>query len=390
AAFQELFDHEQALKYFQQARELVKEVGEENLKKGMLFILYCNLSVEYEALGDYASAERAIQETEKHMDDVGITGMEMAYQIAKCKLALRKGQSDKVMEYYNDILDEILHWDNMSYFWADIVLITEISIALERYDDLYKLVKKMEETTGKSLRNVSNFYRKLYVQELNIRYYEFIHDEENLQKAEIEYGRLCRKQTEDLLVRRCQGMSGMVNSFENELEKERMNRKIENDQLTGCGNRYKLKQDAPEMITNGIMDKIPIALGIIDVDYFKYVNDTYGHLTGDEYLNLAAKIIRQNVGDYGEVYRYGGDEFVVMLIAEEEEVHRIAKKIKDDILEACLPNEESPEGVITVSQGWVIDIAKVSLQLDDLIRKADRKLYVIKKTGRNGYAIGEE
>ena len=103
-------------------------------------------------------------------------------------------------------------------------------------------------------------------------------------------------------------------------------------QLTGVGNRYKLEKDY-KMLKKICCEKdCKVVVGIIDIDYFKQVNDTYGHLRGDFYLKEISQIIKEETINTGGVYRYGGDEFVVLLIdVDDEEVQKIAEKIKRNI-----------------------------------------------------------
>lgn len=136
-----------------------------------------------------------------------------------------------------------------------------------------------------------------------------------------------------------------------------------------------------------------VSLIILDIDFFKSVNDTYGHQSGNEILVALAERLTNRVGDAGVVARYGGEEFVVLLPdVDKKAAYELAEQIRltiaDEpfILEQSMTKGKAPEVYITASIG----VATAPEDAEDglaLIRHADRALYVgAKKAGRNRVA----
>jgi len=150
------------------------------------------------------------------------------------------------------------------------------------------------------------------------------------------------------------------------------------DHLTGLYNRYKFKELYDSSFRLMVQRKSHMSIIMLDIDYFKRVNDTYGHNIGDKVLILIAKILLESIRDIDMVCRWGGEEFLVLLPAVElEKAKGIAQKIRQKI-------EQTPidvVGRITASLG----VAQVdySLSMEEVIGKADEALYLAKNSGRN-------
>ena len=109
------------------------------------------------------------------------------------------------------------------------------------------------------------------------------------------------------------------------------------------------------MVQEAVKEGKVIAVGILDIDFFKQVNDTYGHNVGDECLRQVAGILKKAVDGYGSVYRFGGDEFVILVPeGDYEAAEVIAAQIKNKLKETHIENL-SPRIAekITLSQGYV-------------------------------------
>ena len=127
----------------------------------------------------------------------------------------------------------------------------------------------------------------------------------------------------------------------------------------------------------------------MDIDYFKEHNDTYGHIEGDRCLRSVASIIEAAIKDIGHAYRFGGDEFVILMeTGDEEQVAQIAERIKTKIKEATEANEViAKEKKTTLSQGYAVIGVEQAVDEKNLIDIADKALYYVKKHGKNGYHI---
>jgi diguanylate cyclase (GGDEF)-like protein len=114
---------------------------------------------------------------------------------------------------------------------------------------------------------------------------------------------------------------------------------------------------------------------MLDLDHFKHFNDTFGHLAGDQVLKAIAFLIQRGVRQTDIVARYGGEEFSAILInAGREKAFEIAERVRRNVADARIPNEESQPGKnVTVSIGVSTFSSSIST-LTDLIREADYAL----------------
>jgi len=156
------------------------------------------------------------------------------------------------------------------------------------------------------------------------------------------------------------------------------------DPLTELNNRRALEWELPRQIHSARARAAPISLLMLDVDFFKRINDTYGHLIGDRALEVIAARLRHNLRFYDTPFRYGGEEFVVLLSdTASQEAEAIANRICRLISERPFTISDTLDLHITISAG----VASL-LPYDDprgisLLRRADRNLLKAKSRGRN-------
>ncbi len=156
------------------------------------------------------------------------------------------------------------------------------------------------------------------------------------------------------------------------------------DDLTGIYNHRFFIQQLTLEVERQKRYASPLALLMIDIDYFKHYNDTNGHLAGDQVLKAIAFLIQRGVRQTDIVARYGGEEFSAILInAGREKALEIAERVRRNVADTRMPNEGAqPNKNLTVSIGLATFSSSIST-LTDLIREADHALYRAKKAGRN-------
>ena len=157
------------------------------------------------------------------------------------------------------------------------------------------------------------------------------------------------------------------------------------DQLTGLYSKNDIRDFAMHAIEaeNG-----GVALAIIDVDYFKQINDTYGHRYGDEVLRGVAGVIKEAVGTNGQAGRFGGDEFLIVLdhSTDEKDLRECFRQIRGQI-GVLFPNVGADgKSPLTITVGAAM-YPRDAGNYDDLFLLADHLLYIGKKKGRNRYII---
>lgn len=157
------------------------------------------------------------------------------------------------------------------------------------------------------------------------------------------------------------------------------------DPLTSAGNRIAMDQSLSREIEVARRHKHPLSVLMLDIDHFKNVNDEYGHYTGDEVLKTIAHTIKAQLRNIDRVFRYGGEEFVVLLTATDREAAaQIAERLRNAVLALEFPHLEMPLSV-TISLGCSTLLPAETA--DSLLRRADGALYVAKREGRNRLAL---
>jgi diguanylate cyclase (GGDEF)-like protein len=158
------------------------------------------------------------------------------------------------------------------------------------------------------------------------------------------------------------------------------------DPLTGIANRRFFDANFDNELRSSIRRASPMALGLIDVDYFKLFNDVYGHQAGDECLRSVALTIKTSLSRAGDfVARYGGEEFVVLLPETEIEGGKlIGERIRSSIENVRIPHSASKvSDVVTISLGMTVLVPEQGITRAEIIASADQELYKAKSAGRN-------
>ena len=133
------------------------------------------------------------------------------------------------------------------------------------------------------------------------------------------------------------------------------------------------------------------SLIMLDIDYFKHYNDTYGHQAGDRVLRNVALFLKKQIREQDLIARYGGEEFSVILPETGKQVARgLAERLRVFLSSQSFPpNEAQSDGNLTISLG-IATFPEDAKSIDDLIKIADRALYKAKENGRNRVEIAGE
>ena len=159
------------------------------------------------------------------------------------------------------------------------------------------------------------------------------------------------------------------------------------DTKTGLLNVATWESEAEAEIARAVRTRSPLAVALIDIDHFKMVNDTYGHLAGDKALRAVTDALREQLRSYDLAGRFGGEEFAILLPqTREDHALSIADRLRTHIAGMSVPvsDDGKPENCIrlTVSVG-VAPLDDTNRELTDLLAAADSALYHAKQAGRN-------
>lgn len=178
-------------------------------------------------------------------------------------------------------------------------------------------------------------------------------------------------------------LSSLVYPLRNALNYETALRLSLHDPLTGLGNRAALDTALHRELQLAERHHLELSLLMIDIDHFKHINDAYGHARGDEVLKAIAQTIQSACRDSDISFRFGGEEFVVLLRKTNASGARmIAERIRKQITSLCLDSAGSKIHP-TVSIGIGTHATGQRENIRDMFERADKALYQAKALGRN-------
>jgi diguanylate cyclase (GGDEF)-like protein len=161
------------------------------------------------------------------------------------------------------------------------------------------------------------------------------------------------------------------------------------DGLTACYNRRKFDIDIAAAVAETKKSGRPLSLLMADIDWFKKYNDFHGHQKGDSVLKKLVQILKMGTRPYDGVYRYGGEEFTLILAdIDKNRAAIVAERLRKTVLKDKFEGAElsQPGGKLTISigvAGYPVDATKVA----ELVNASDKALYLAKKEGRNRVRI---
>lgn len=160
------------------------------------------------------------------------------------------------------------------------------------------------------------------------------------------------------------------------------------DPLTGLGNRLRLREDLEALDGRRLRDGQCYAVALCDVDHFKAYNDRYGHHAGDEALRAVATVLQGHGHSGAAAYRYGGEEFVVVMPEHDVRVaSSSAERVRRAVEDLAVPHEARTLGnVVTISIGVAV-AGREMRSSQTVLSEADAALYEAKESGRNRVVV---
>ena len=392
-----------------------------------------NVSYVYRCAGAYEKAEKTLDRAYNmaktaNENDTNVEFSEEFYSMLRSGLALEAGKTEEALTYLDsleklkevslditllyaacnakkgnrveamlgiksslDAVEDIRNrFERLSHYFD----ILDILLDLEAYEESKYFIKKAEELLEK-LDNAGKWVRLM---EYEIRIYTALEDDDELERAyqlffeyDIKFKEITRNASVKRLKKRIELQEESDKRISMEAWREVLFKRSEYDELTGVLNRRGIRKYMYQAFLEAKAKKEKLAVLIIDVDFFKEFNDTYGHVAGDECLRKVAQALNAVAASEGLIGRYGGDEFLVTLTrTQTTSVMEIAMEMKKTIEELSIVNEKSTvSDVVTVTIGGVNGIPTDFDDFSCFVEKADQVLYELKKGSRNGFSIAE-
>ncbi|MGB3724581.1 MAG: diguanylate cyclase [Glaciecola sp.] len=155
------------------------------------------------------------------------------------------------------------------------------------------------------------------------------------------------------------------------------------DGLTGLPNRFAFEETLNQYVKTAMDTRTPLCIAVLDIDHFKHINDTHGHLIGDECLRKFSSLFKHMFSQQEYNFcRFGGEEFMLASLLEPEEVENQLNQFREALAALIIDAASSPFS-FTVSAGVASGYLEQSADVRGLMSKADHNLYIAKQKGRN-------
>lgn len=399
---------------------------------GYLSMLYSNLSDAYHLLKDLPKSYECIQKALAYFTNYEDADLYQSLRFNEAIVLIELKRFDEAESLLNDISShaEEAHWEAskrngllLTRFELNLAAgkltnpgesLREIGtllagsevdfFALEEYKDLvdYAInhhdenlyadyVSRIEAfQAGNPQKDIALYLAKVKAQhaEQNGQFEEAAKNYRTAFEMETERGLAAGQELEEIVDLRQRLLSQNQAYLKAKKRNRRLREATNTDLLTGLPNRRALNGDA-RRLGKRIQGAKVFGCALLDLDAFKWVDDTYGYLTGDDILKAIATRFKEMVGSTLKIYRYGGDEFLLLYFSETSE--EIISSLKGLALKLLGTNFLSDSGnpvIVTASIGYVV-LEHSYLSLDNAIDLASAKLREAKKSGR-GALLGEE
>lgn len=386
--YMELGDTAKALDFFLKALKILKENGEGlfELYEKWIIVNSLNLGIAYLRLGRLQEAEENL----KTAMDLSEATRDNTYSftimcgLSKCYLA--RGDKEYAKENLQTMMEYArLKLEPLNDYMQDIISFTEILKELEEYDLWRQCIEEFDQLS-----------REVKSRTVMLQAVEFWLDYYSCRGMVEEHKRMCIRHTQLYMALKKYINQDKIIALNAKLELQQAEDdvraarlKLEKDDVTGLKNRYAMQKHGAKEVELAYRTGTMLAVGILDVDHFKELNDTYGHLRGDMALKQVGNILDNCLDGYGSIYRYGGDEFVLIIPNGTYEVaDKVAGKIIKSVAKSHIPNKTAPvKGELTISLGVCCCIPKKTDRLENLFDIADNILYQVKNSGKNDFII---
>jgi len=161
------------------------------------------------------------------------------------------------------------------------------------------------------------------------------------------------------------------------------------DPLTGLLNRRYLYECLPTILQHALRTREPFCVCMIDLDFFKNINDVYGHDAGDEVLKLVGALLKNNIRESDVACRFGGEEFILILQSTQEHAHIQMERIRSEVKNTKVYSQNHLLPSMTVSIG-IAEAPRQGETINEILRIADAALYQAKEAGRDRVIDAQE
>lgn len=372
----EMASPERALEYNYRAIECCSYMEDGPQKNSLMAGNYACIFNLYVALGKRSNAEDAYAELEKILDKYPECNTFFDVILTKYHYYRFIGDETRTEEALDESLAAFFCCDDYYTYFDEIKDLITIMLEVKQYDTLEKMFIRIAEKSFRG--DIANL--NLFVSNAKIKMYEALGNKEKQMQCAYDFYMYSQQQSVD-------NKKAFLTTLRlrSELVQQRtrnlfLSAAAETDPLTGIANRLKLNSVIDELFEMANREGKNLAVEMMDVDYFKQINDTFGHSKGDQLLVGIAHVLKKIVSDKIFVARYGGDEFIIYYYdMSDEEILEKTKFIQDEMKKV---SEKLEIDHVTLSQGIVNHIPQPMNRAWDYMNSADYALYYVKQHGK--------
>lgn len=384
--YQELGQYEKALEFYRKAEaELEKDVVREDERYSLWCLgTYMNLTDSLLYLGDVQQAAVYCEKARKYIFCKDKPEFLTDFAILEGRLDWALGKEKEVWERLPRLVESVSDFTALDDYTDDVQQLLQLISAMKAYDAWEQVIRYFE----RYVQERGLVYFQLMLTEMWMEYYESIGDVENYTVKCVEHAKLYFQQRKIIEQEHAASIDMKISLQQKEEERKKAEEELNTDILTGIGNRYCLRREFRQFLKEAVSQQRNVAVGVLDIDHFKQQNDLLGHIHGDACLREVASVVHDCLDHDGKVYRFGGDEFVLLIKdGDKKNLQQLAQRIRKQLREREESKEQKPEIPLTVSQGYISTIPKENETLPKLMKRTDEAMYHIKERGRDGFEI---
>lgn len=387
--FQGMGADDRALEYLLTAMKLLESIPIDSDPRLPIWKVVMDLNIcnAYRKLQKYELAQKHIERVDNFegWDDENIKLFYFSYRVSKANLIWDMGYREEVIDSLPELVELAMKDGNVSDYVQDIEEFLDLLQDIGERSYWEMVLQSFEQYASRQ----DSVYIKILSIEHWLKFFKYYDMKEKYNEACILYTKLAMERSEADKKERIMSMELKVTMREKEAATRKFKTMATVDPLTGIGNRNKLETDSKLLFEKAIENNEFIGIGLFDLDHFKDKNDKYGHLIGDSCITCLIRALKKSLGTLKYSYRFGGDEFVVILPkATRKILTELAEKVQTTLKEEQSRDKQLCQvEEITLSQGYAYGIPEQGDAFFDLLETADKALYQVKENGRNSFTI---
>ncbi len=385
--YKQLGDYKSAILYLEKALIYMKKDDTSGI--GNKIIIKTAIATCYLQLGELETAFNWFHRIERKREQyLETTHYPLFIYCFEVQFYNQMGEYQRRDELLDKMLLLLLEIPSLLDIYDDVFLLCEFLMEAERYEDLWRVLERIEKLTKQA--GITNM--QLRVLRYKLRYYQIRQNETEYRLACTDYVVLSEQLEKENITNAKRAIELRIDLEyvkENQTLMQEENKllleKSERDPLTKLPNREKLNVYTEIAFEKAYHNGTNLGVEIFDIDFFKQYNDTYGHQAGDKCLKKIAQLLHSLMEQGIFCARYGGDEFIIIYEnMTDDEILAIARQLRQRVMDLNIEHINSTVSpVVTISQGIRNSVPRYGNKIWDYFYVADMTMYHVKRTTKN-------